>query len=131
MFDRLFSQPRNQKVAILLALVGTVTPFGSWNFSLSGLHKIYLGQPGWGVVYLLLGFTPIPRIACAIETIWFFFTDSDTFARRFAGENSWTIPSLNPETIAQTLRELESLRQEGLVSEYEFEQKRRQLLEKL
>jgi hypothetical protein len=27
------------------------------------------------------------------------------------------------------LRELESLRQDGLLSEYEFEQKRRQLLE--
>ena len=31
--------------------------------------------------------------------------------------------------IAQALRQLDSLRQEGLISEYEFEQQRRQLLE--
>lgn len=30
--------------------------------------------------------------------------------------------------IAESLRQLESLRQEGLVTDYEFEQQRRQLL---
>jgi TM2 domain-containing membrane protein YozV len=45
-------------------------------------------------------------------------------------------PSQNPvadpervSAIADALRQLDSLRQEGLISEYEFEQKRRQLLE--
>ncbi|MDJ0550288.1 SHOCT domain-containing protein, partial [Microcystis sp. M49636_WE2] len=42
-----------------------------------------------------------------------------------------TVPSLEPkqvEAIGAALRELERLRQEGLISEYEFEEKRRQLL---
>lgn len=41
-------------------------------------------------------------------------------------------PTADPErmsAIADALRQLDSLRQEGLISEYEFEQKRRQLLE--
>jgi hypothetical protein len=33
--------------------------------------------------------------------------------------------------IADALRQLDSLRQEGLLSEYEFEQKRRQLLDRI
>jgi len=41
-------------------------------------------------------------------------------------------PAADPErmsAIAEALRQLDSLRQEGLISEYEFEQKRRQLLD--
>jgi hypothetical protein len=33
--------------------------------------------------------------------------------------------------IADALRELDDLRQDGLISEYEFEQKRRQLLDRI
>jgi hypothetical protein len=38
----------------------------------------------------------------------------------------------NPvSAIAQALRELDDLREDGLISEYEFEQKRRQLLDRI
>jgi len=33
--------------------------------------------------------------------------------------------------LAEALRELDTLRQEGLISEYEFEQKRRYILEQI
>ena len=43
-------------------------------------------------------------------------------------------PAIKPNhvsAIAEALRQLDQLRQDGLISEYEFEQKRRQLLERI
>ena len=43
-------------------------------------------------------------------------------------------PGVDPAqvgAIADALRQLDSLRQDGLMSEYEFEQKRRQLLDRI
>ncbi len=125
------SKPKSRSVAVALALAGVVI--------VPGLHKFYLGQPGWGIIYLLLGFTPIPRIASAIEGVWYLTQDSQTFSNKFsiAGLNqTQTVsqPTVNPDqisAIADALRQLDQLRQDGLISEYEFEQKRRCLLDKI
>ncbi len=121
------NQPKKRIFTIILALMGTVTP-------LVGLHKFYLGQPLWGVLYLLLSWqSPIARIACAVDTVLYLTQDQNFFNLRFnpsltvETENSIKNPQQVTE-IAIALRELEKLRQEGLISEYEFEQKRRQLL---
>lgn len=122
------SKPKDQKFAIVLALAGAVT--------VPGLHKFYLGRPGWGIAYLLFLWTTIPQIASVIEGIWYLSQNQDEFDRNFnldslLASSNRTIP-VDParvDAIAQALRQLESLRQEGLISEYEFEQKRRQLLE--
>ena len=120
------SQPKDRKIAVGLALVGSVTP-------LAGVHKFYVGQPVWGVVYLLLWSTPIPQIACAIEAVWFVLQDFDAFQEKFGITTTKTNKTLEnakkTEAIANALRELEKLRTEGLITEYEFEQKRRSLLE--
>jgi TM2 domain-containing membrane protein YozV len=124
------SKPKNRTIAILLALSGTLTP-------VAGLHKFYLGQPRWGVVYLLLSWTPIPHVASAIEAVWYLLQDSsdspENFDPRPLTLNLVKFTSISPPITASadTIRQLEQLRQEGLVSEYEFEQKRRQLLDKI
>jgi TM2 domain-containing membrane protein YozV len=122
-----FNQPKKRILSVILALIGTVTPF-------VGLHKFYLSQPLWGVVYLLLSWqSPIARIACAIDAVLYLTQDQNFFNLRFnpsltvEAENILKNPQQVTE-IATALRELEKLRQEGLISEYEFEQKRRQLL---
>jgi TM2 domain-containing membrane protein YozV len=130
----LLGKPRNQKVAVILALAGAVLPFSGW-------HKFYMGQPLWGVAYLLLFFTPIPQIASGIEALWYFAQDTQDFDDRFnedmpvLGKNpiaaSVPIATHQVGTIAEAVRELDRLRQEGLLSEYEFEQKRRKLLDSL
>lgn len=130
----MLSKPKNQKVAALLALTGTVIP-------IAGLHKFYLGQPLWGLLYLLLSWTPIPRVACAIEGVWYLAQEEEQFDRNFnhaSGEFDVAtiatpkIKSANPVTaIAEAMRQLDTLRQDGLISEYEFEQKRRQLLKRI
>lgn len=123
MLDKFFQHHKNRRVAVALALLGTVTP-------IAGLHKLYLGQPVWGIIYILLWSTPISRIAAAIDAVWYLVQDVEQFERQFNGESKYNINS-SPQVkaIAEAMRELDRLREDGLVSEYEFEQKRRQLLE--
>ena len=121
--DKLFKHRKNRRVAIALALLGTVTP-------LAGLHKLYLGQPIWGIVYILLWSTPIPRIAAAVDAVWYVVQDQEQFERQFNGHSQYSLNTSPQVTaIAEAMRELDRLRDDGLVTEQEFEQKRRQLLE--
>jgi TM2 domain-containing membrane protein YozV len=129
----MLSKPKNRKVAAMLAFSGIVIPF-------AGFHKFYLGQPMWGILYLLLWWTPIPRIASAIEGVWYLLQDPSEFERNFnlgaitAGSSEPNQPAVDPAqvgAIADALRQLDRLRQDGLMSEYEFEQKRRQLLDRI
>lgn len=48
-----------------------------------GIHKFYLGQIGWGIVYLLFCWTLIPGVVAFIEFILLLVMDDDTFNRRF------------------------------------------------
>jgi len=58
----MLSKLKSRKVAAILAFTGTLIP-------IAGLHKFYLGQPLWGLVYVLLSWTPIPHVASAIEGV--------------------------------------------------------------
>lgn len=130
----MLSKPKTRKVASILALTGTVIP-------IAGLHKFYLGQPWWGALYLLLSWTPIPHVASAIEGFWYLAQDPNefdsNFNQAFAADESGgngANPVVDPQNvgaIAEALRHLDQLRQDGLMSEYEFEQKRRQLLDRI
>jgi len=120
-----------RRVAVALAWLGAFTP---GPIPLSGLHKFYLKQPMWGAVYLLLGWTQIPRIACAVEGVWLMTRSPESFAIEEAGQSTAPPPTLDVaqvNALGVALRELDALRQEGLISELEFEQKRRQLLEQV
>lgn len=145
--EAVFGQPRNRRIATLLAFAGIVAP-------IAGIHKFYLGQHAWGVIYLLLSWTPIPHVASAIEGIWYLVQDPEEFDYNF---NADWVESLPAETatptqrrlntpvappaepfdatrigaITEAVRQLDQLRQDGLISEYEFEQKRRQLLDRI
>jgi TM2 domain-containing membrane protein YozV len=129
MFDR--TTPKNRQVAIILAFAGMTIP-------VAGFHKFYLGQPIWGIVYLLLSWTPIPHIASAIEAVWYLTQDNTHFDDNFNSElaigshlSTSTISSHPMTTVSESIRELDKLRADGLISEYEFEQKRRQWLDRV
>lgn len=130
-WNGLLNKPKDRKVASLLALAGAVSPVAGW-------HKFYLRQPMWGVLYLLLSWTPIPRVASGIEAVWYLFQDGHEFDKRFNAElppsttTASTSHVVDPDqvgAVADALRQLDQLRNDGLLSEYEFEQKRRQLLD--
>jgi TM2 domain-containing membrane protein YozV len=123
--DKFFKHHKNRRVAVALALLGTITP-------IAGLHKLYLGQPLWGLIYILLWSTPIPRIAAAIDAVWYIVQDIEQFERQFNGHSQYNLnlnTSPQVKAIASAMRELDQLRSDGLLTEYEFEQKRRQLLD--
>jgi TM2 domain-containing membrane protein YozV len=48
-----------------------------------GVHKFYLGQIGWGVVYLLFCWTFIPAIVAFIEAIIYLTMSDDAFHAKF------------------------------------------------
>jgi TM2 domain-containing membrane protein YozV len=114
----MLTKQKSRSIAAILAFSGTLT--------ISGLHKFYLGQPLW---------TPIPKVASAIEGVWYLAQDEEAFNRNFNfGVSKVKISSHisgKVESVANALRELDALRQDGLISEYEFEQKRRQLLDQI
>jgi TM2 domain-containing membrane protein YozV len=129
MFDQnnTHTTPKNRQVAVILAFAGVVIP-------VAGFHKFYLGQPLWGIVYLLLSWTPIPHIASAIEAVWYLTQTSIHFDDNFNSITPYsnTLPTSSQPmmSMAESIRELDKLREDGLISEYEFEQKRRQWLER-
>ena len=131
----MLSKLKSRKVAAILAFTGTVVP-------ISGLHKFYLGQPLWGLVYVLLSWTPIPHVASAIEGVWYLSQAGEEFDRNFnlnletgnflpVRNRPPVVDSTHVSAIADALRQLDCLRQDGLISEYEFEQKRRALLDRI
>jgi TM2 domain-containing membrane protein YozV len=66
---------RSKAVAGILAiLLGTL-----------GAHKFYLGQTGWGIVYLLFFWTWIPTIAGIIEGLIYLTMSDDAFERKYGG----------------------------------------------
>ena len=87
------------------------------------------------MLYVLLSWTPIPKVASAIEGVWYLALDEEAFDRNFNQGKSQVLNSPQVsnqvETVANALRELDALRQDGLITEYEFEQKRRQLLDQM
>lgn len=141
----MLGRPKNRKVATVLALMGVLVP---------GLHKFYLGQPLWGIAYLALAWnTPISRVASLVEAIWYLAQNEAEFDLNFNTDpadmiddwsvpavdgTEWSVPMVRPKApppdmraIADAMRQLDQLREDGLISEYEFEQKRRQLLDRI
>ena len=116
------SQFQQRHVAIVLAFASVVLP-------VAGLHKFYLGQHRWGLVYLLLSWTPIPHVAAAIEAVWF-LTQPEGFTQRNPMANVAAANLVVPQ-LTDGIRQLEQLRVDGLITEYEFEQKRRQFLDRM
>ncbi|MEO0539748.1 MAG: SHOCT domain-containing protein [Cyanobacteria bacterium P01_A01_bin.105] len=112
----------------LLALAGALQPTP---IPLTFLHKLYLRQYGWGMVYFLLGLTQIARVACAIEAVWYLLGAPSLPTRFNLRPSSTSTPTAATDLQARVtaIRALEQLRQDGLLSEYEFEQQRRQLLD--
>jgi TM2 domain-containing membrane protein YozV len=117
------SQFQQRHVAIVLAFASVVLP-------VSGLHKFYLGQHRWGLVYLLLSWTPIPHVAAAIEAVWY-LTQPDGFLPMNSVVGNVAAPNLLVPQLTDGIRQLEQLRVDGLITEYEFEQKRRQFLDRM
>jgi TM2 domain-containing membrane protein YozV len=97
-----------------------------------GAHKFYLGEVGWGITYLVFCWTGIPWIAGFIEFLYLLSMDDQGFDRRF-NERYLTTSDYNYNVLqeAQGLEKLAELKNRGLLTDEEFEAKRRQILERM
>ncbi|WP_108663245.1 NINE protein [Acuticoccus kandeliae] len=64
---------KNKVIAAVLAFL-----FGSF-----GAHRFYLGQIGWGILYLIFFWTVIPGIVAIIEGILYLAMSEEAFARKY------------------------------------------------
>lgn len=137
--EAMLSGSKSRRVAALLAIAGTIPMFGG--FHVVGLHKLYLGQRWWAFIYIALALmgSKAAWIAGIFDAIFYLIQNPDEFDANFnngeplpkvatSGSSGTTTPVV---TIADSLRELDQLRQDGLITEYEFEQKRRKLLDRI
>lgn len=51
-----------------------------------GIHKFYLGQVGWGIVYLVFCWTFIPALVGFIEGILYLVMSDNDFNRKYSVE---------------------------------------------
>ena len=52
-----------------------------------GIHKFYLGEIGWGIVYLIFCWTFIPELVGFIEGIIYFTMSDEAFAAKYKKGN--------------------------------------------
>lgn len=64
---------RERWIAVLLAF------FLGW----IGTHKFYLGQPGWGVLYLIFSGTGVPGLIALFEGIYYILMGYDEFHTKY------------------------------------------------
>lgn len=132
----MLAKPKSRRVAALFAIAGAVPIFGG--FHLVGLHKLYLGQRWWCLIYLALALTgsKIAWIAGLFDAVFYLIQNPDEFDVNFNDEAIAVTGTIGAQSnavvsVSESLRELDQLRQDGLISEYEFEQKRRKLLDRI
>ncbi len=95
-----------------------------------GLHKFYLGETGWGIAYLLFSWTGIPFIAAFIEGILLLTKSDAEFDYKYNGAYL-IVPTYSTLEQAASLEKLAELHAKGLITDDEFESKRRLFLERM
>ncbi|MBC7882518.1 MAG: NINE protein [Anaerolineae bacterium] len=142
-----FSSPqRRGEIKIRSLQVVGVTPMTEKNRSTAaflamllgwlGAHKFYLGRPVSGVFYLLFFWSGIPGLLGFVEGVLYLVQGDQEFQTKYLATTAPKALAYEPQATyygdpIDTLRRLESLRQEGLISDEEFEAKRRKLIDRI
>jgi TM2 domain-containing membrane protein YozV len=93
-----------------------------------GAHHFYLGNTGRGILYFLLFWTIIIPIIGLVEGIMLITMTDEAFDAEYNNGVRYNHSFNSPRGVADELRELHRLKQEGIISEAEFEQQKRKLL---
>ncbi|MGC1305745.1 MAG: NINE protein [Phormidesmis sp.] len=125
---------KDKTVAALLAI------FLGW----IGIHKFYLGQNGKGLVYLIVGVTPLAFVTFMISVcqgIGLLMTSQDAFDYQFnrrlkmaTSPVSPILPAYSTESTkdkAGAIYELKKLYDTDLITAEEYEEKRRKILDSI
>ena len=92
-----------------------------------GGQFFYLGKAGKGVLCLLFFWTFIPAVIALIDFIRFLSMSEQEFNQKYNnGNGAFTPASLN---IAEELEKLNGLKQSGVLTEQEFELRKKKMLQ--
>jgi TM2 domain-containing membrane protein YozV len=91
-----------------------------------GVHRFYLGQIGLGFLYLLFIWTLIPLIVAFIDFIIFLTMSEESFNEKYnKGKITGAPIGINTAT---ELEKLFELKEKGVLTQEEFEQRKLKLL---
>jgi TM2 domain-containing membrane protein YozV len=100
-----------------------------------GIHKFYLGQAGWGILYFLFCWTFIPSIVAFFEFIGLVIMSDQAFDIQYNKgilNSSYSNPYLgSSQDKTAVLTDLKKLYDSGIITAEEYEQKRRKYLDSL
>jgi TM2 domain-containing membrane protein YozV len=88
-----------------------------------GVHKFYLGQAIFGILYLIFCWTFIPAIIAGIEFFILLLMSDHDFDRRFNGTGGES-----SKDKMQALAELKNLLDTGIITSTEYELKRSKMI---
>lgn len=111
-----------------------------------GIHRFYLGQTGMGIAYLLFSWTLIPLVIAFIDFIGFLCMSDEKFNRKYNATKEiavTTTPNNNVNTVAINMAgpmgnvvtsnsdeivKLYELKEKGIITQEEFELKKKTIL---
>lgn len=111
-----------------------------------GIHRFYLGQTGLGIVYLLFSWTLIPMVISLIDFIGFLCMSDEKFNRKYNAPKEVVVsavPNNNVNTVAINMAgpigsnsptssdeivKLYELKEKGIITQEEFELKKKTIL---
>jgi TM2 domain-containing membrane protein YozV len=103
-----------------------------------GLHKFYLGQISYGVMYALFSWTFIPSIIAFFDFLDLCFMPDRKFNLLYNQEylngidgNYGIALNPSPEDATNALYSLKKLYEDGVITAEEYEEKRRKMLDKI
>ena len=92
-----------------------------------GVHKFYVKEHGWGIIYLLFCWTYIPVILGIIEGIIALSSTDKEFCEKYEIEDDALTDNANKDYLSE-LNSLNELKDKGIISKEEFTAKKRLLL---
>ena len=91
------------------------------------VHKFYVKEPGWGIIYLIFCWTNIPAILGIIEGIIALSNTDKEFCEKYEIEDDALTDNANKDYLSE-LNSLNELKDKGILSKEEFTAKKRLLL---
>lgn len=92
-----------------------------------GVHRFYLNQVGLGFLYLLFSWTFIPFIVAFIDFIVFLAMDKRSFDHKYNRENRIE-NNYYQNSSSEEIEKLYNLKMKGIITQEEFNRKKRELL---
>ena len=92
-----------------------------------GVHKFYVKEHGWGIIYLLFCWTYIPAILGIIEGIIALSSTDKEFCEKYEIEDDALTDNVNKDYLSE-LNSLNQLTNKGILSQEEFTATNRLLL---